>query len=185
MCRKAGVQKNGAQKLFCVSCRKYQQANYKYQCCKTGVSKMISTLVCESVSIRGISRILGISLNSAVSNIKKIAATIEKPAVPMNRKSFEMDEIRTYIGNKDNQYWVAYALCSHTKEVVDFIVGKRNKRTLRMVVNTLLASNVKIIKTDRLNIYRSLIPSGMHIANAYNINHIERNNLNVRHILSV
>ena len=76
--------------------------------------------------------------------------------------------------------WVVYALCSETKQVIDFTVGKRNKRTLRVVVNTLLQSGMKIIKTDRLNIYRSLIPPKLHIANAYNINHIERNNLNLR-----
>jgi insertion element IS1 protein InsB len=179
-CRKAGRQRNGAQKLFCINCRKYQQAVYKYACCKTDMNKMISTLVCESVSIRGIARVLQITVNSVVRKIKKIAAGIVKPAVPMNRKAFELDEMRTYVCNKENQYWVAYALCSQTKEVVDFIVGKRSKRTLRMIVNTLLISNVRVIKTDKLNIYRSLIPPGMHISNAYNINHIERNNLNLR-----
>jgi insertion element IS1 protein InsB len=49
-----------------------------------------------------------------------------------------------------------------------------------MLINTVLVSGVKIIKTDRLNIYQSLIPKEKHISNAYNINYIERNNLNVR-----
>jgi len=91
-----------------------------------------------------------------------------------------MDELRTYIEKKENQYWIAYALCSETKRVVDFTVGKRSKQTLKKVTGTLLMSGVKLIKTDRLNIYQSLIPSDRHIANAYNINHIERNNLNLR-----
>ena len=94
----------------------------------------------------------------------------------MDRRSFELDELRTYVCKIENQYWIAYALCSDTKEVVDFIVGKRSKRTLRMIVNTLLLSGVKIIKTDKLNIYQFLIPKNRHISNAYNINHIERNN---------
>lgn len=98
----------------------------------------------------------------------------------MNRKSFEIDELRTYIGTKQNQYWVAYVLCSETKEVIDFIVGKRSKRTLRMVVNTALFSGTQTIKTDKLNIYQALIPARRHVSNAYNINHIERHNLNLR-----
>ena len=98
----------------------------------------------------------------------------------MNRLGFEMDELRTYIGRKENQYWVAYALCSEVKQVIDFTVGKRSKRTLRRVVDTLLLSGVKTIKTDRLNIYQSLIPRERHIANACSINHIERHNLNLR-----
>jgi IS1 family transposase len=73
--------------------------------------------------------------------------------------------LRTYIGRKENQYWVAYVLCSETKQVIDFIVGKRSKRTLRMVVNTAVFSGVKTIKTDRLNIYLSLVPADKHICN--------------------
>jgi insertion element IS1 protein InsB len=49
-----------------------------------------------------------------------------------------------------------------------------------MVVNTALHSGVMKIKTDKLNIYQSLIPPQLHISNAYNINRIERNNLNLR-----
>ncbi len=126
---------------------------YQYQAYKASIVKLIPSLICESVSIRGI---------------------------PMNIEVVEMDELRTYIGNKANQYWVAYALCSKTKKILDFIVGKRSKHTLKMVVNTLLMASVKIIKTDKLNVYQSLIPSKQHIAKAYNINHIERNNLNLR-----
>jgi insertion element IS1 protein InsB len=47
-------------------------------------------------------------------------------------------------------------------------------------VNTALQSGVAAIKTDRLNIYQALIPAKLHISNAYNINYIERNNLNLR-----
>jgi insertion element IS1 protein InsB len=141
---------------------------------------MISGLVCESVSIRGIARILNISVVTVCCKIRKIAASIKKPAIPLQRKTFELDEVRTYVKKKEHQYWIAYALCHETKQVVDFIVGKRNKRTLRSIVNTLLLSGVKTIKTDKLNIYQSLIPPDMHISAAYNINHIERNNLNLR-----
>jgi insertion element IS1 protein InsB len=179
-CQKAGKQKNGKQKHFCTACKKYQQEQYSYLACKAGVTAMIPKLVCNSVGIRGIARVMGIAINTVVRKIKQIAAAIIKPSVPLYRQSFEVDEIRTYIGKKENQYWVAYALCSQTKQVVDFIVGKRNKRNLRMLINTVLISGVKIIKTDRLNIYQSLIPKEKHISNAYNINYIERNNLNVR-----
>jgi IS1 family transposase len=98
----------------------------------------------------------------------------------MNRKCFELDELRTFISKKKRECWVAYAICSETKQVVDFIVGRRSKRTLKMITGTLLLSGVQIIKTDKLNIYQSLIPAEKHKAAAYNINCIERNNLNLR-----
>ena len=179
-CRKAGHQKNGTQKMYCTSCRKYQQAGYRYNAARGRLNKMIAVLVCESVSIRGIARVLEISTGTVISKIKSIALSIEKPPIPLSSKAFEVDEMMTYIRKKKNQYCVAYALCSSTKRVIDFVVGKRNKRTLRMLVNTLLLSNAEYIKTDKFNIYQSLIPKGMHITTAYQTNHIERKNLSIR-----
>lgn len=179
-CQKAGRQKNGVQKLYCKACGKYQQSNYKYLAYKTSTTDMIPILVCESVSIRGIGRILRIGLATVIKRIKAFADSIQKPPVPVGKKEFEMDEVRTYIRNKENQYWIAYAINRESKKVIDFIVGKRSKRTLRIIVNTLLLSEVQKIKTDKLNIYQALIPAHRHVSNAYNINHIERNNLNLR-----
>jgi IS1 family transposase len=65
--------------------------------------------------------------------------------------SSEVYELRTFIGNKQNQYWVAYALNRATGEVMDFVVGKRSKRTLRTIIRTLLLSGVCRINPDRLN----------------------------------
>jgi insertion element IS1 protein InsB len=179
-CQKWGRQGNGRQRFYCKGCKKCQQEKYEYQACAQDITIMIPRLVCNSVGIRGIARVLKIAVNTVVLHIKRIAASICKPLIPLNRNSFEIDELRTYIGNKQNQFWVAYILCSETKQVIDFVVGKRSKRTLRTVVNTAIVSGVKAIKTDQLNIYQSLIPAGIHISNAYNINYIERNNLNLR-----
>ena len=58
---------------------------------------MITRLVCESVSIRGIARILKISLVTVLRKIEKVAASVIKPPIPLNKNSFEMDELRAYI----------------------------------------------------------------------------------------
>jgi insertion element IS1 protein InsB len=178
-CQKAGKQKSGQQRYYCKSCRKYQQNGYKYLAYKADIN-MLSKLICESVSVRGIGRILRMALATVIKKTKQIAEGISRPPVPVGRKSFELDELRTYIGNKTNQYWIAYALCSETKQVIDFIAGKRSKQVLQVIVNRLLSSDVKVIRTDKLNIYQALIPADRHISTAYNINHIERNNLNLR-----
>ena len=125
-------------KLYCGTCRKYQQDQYRNEVDKKTINPMLTELVCESVSIRGISRILKISVNTVLRRIKKIAKGIDKPRIVMNRREFEIDELRTYIGRKGNEYWLAYALDKARGEVVDFVVGKRSKRTLRMLIDTLL-----------------------------------------------
>jgi insertion element IS1 protein InsB len=179
-CQKAGKQKSGAQKLYCKACRKYQQEIYRNKAYEKTISPMLSQLVCESVSVRGIARVLNISVNTVLCRIKKIAKGIAKPVIVMNQKELEVDELRTYIGRKDNEYWLAYALNKVTGEVVDFVVGKRSKRTLRVLINTLLLSGVAKIRTDNLCIYRSLIPEKIRVHGAYCINHIERKNLSIR-----
>ena len=141
---------------------------------------MIPQLVRESVSVRGMARVLKIAVNTVLIRIHKTANHIHKPPIAMCQAVVEVDELRTYIGNKENQYWVAYALNRATGKVVDFVIGKRTKGTLRMLINTLLLSGVRRICTDRLNIYRSLIPKAIHDCKAYCTNHIERKNLSIR-----
>jgi insertion element IS1 protein InsB len=179
-CQKAGKQANGTQRAYCSSCKKFQQVTYRYQVYKADKVSMIAMLVCESVSIRGIARVLKIAKDTVMKKILSIARCVTKPPISLNRCEVEVDEIRTYIGNKDNQFWVAYALCSESRQVIDFTVGKRSKRTLKTIVDTVLISGVQKIRTDNLNIYQSLIPKSRHLRGAYVINHIERNNLNLR-----
>ena len=180
ICQKAGKQKNGTQKLYCTVCKKYQQSSYRYSAYNQDISEMISMLLCESVCIRGIARVLKIAVNTVLTAIRKIAASVQKPPIILNQQEFEVDELRTYIGRKENEYWIAYALNKTTGKVVDFIIGKCSKRTLRILINTLLLSGVKRIFTDNLSIYKSLVPKKIHTAGAYCINHIERKNLDIR-----
>jgi insertion element IS1 protein InsB len=179
-CIKWGLQKSGCQRWYCKGCKRAQQAVYKNNGCNNGIDRQISVLVCESVGIRSIGRILKIATATVLRKIVAVAAAITKPPVPLKRTAFEMDELRTYVKHKGNEYWIAYALCPQSRAVIDFTVGKRSKRTLKMVVNTLLLSGVETIKTDKLNIYQSLIPAHRHISKAYSTNHIERHNLNLR-----
>lgn len=179
-CIKWGRQKTGCQRYRCNNCCKTQQTAYRNHACEKYINDQVSQLVCESVSIRGIGRVLRIAVSTVLRKILYIAAAVEKPPVPLHRAAFEMDELRTYVKHKGNEYWIAYAICPDSKAVIDFAVGKRSKRTLRRVVNTLLLSGVQRIKTDKLNIYQSLIPPDRHVSSVYSTNHIERNNLNLR-----
>lgn len=141
---------------------------------------MISQLVCESVGIRGIARVLQIGINTVLRRIVTIADNIPKPSIIHHLPSVEVDELWTYIGRKANEYWLAYALDKTTGSVLDFIIGKRTKTTLRPLIDILLATGVKKIRTDKLSHYQNLIPKKIHHYSAYAINHIERKNLSIR-----
>ncbi len=137
-------------------------------------------MVCESVGIRRISRVLKIATGTVLGRIRAIAGAIPSPSIICIGGSFEVDELWTYIGQKENEYWLAYGLDGKTKEVVGFVIGKRTKKTLKMLIDRILDLSPKRIYTDKLTIYQRLIPSGLHRAGAYCINHIERKNLSIR-----
>jgi IS1 family transposase/transposase-like protein len=178
-CRRSGRQKSGIQRYYCLVCRKYQQKDYSYQACWSTTNETIRSLVCEGVGIRGISRVLKIATNTVLERIRRIAESISRPPIPKDEPTFEVDELWTYLGRKENEYWLAYALDSKGR-VADFVIGKRTKATLRGLIDRLLASNVKKIRTDRLTHYQRLIPKNRHSCSPYGINRIERKNLTIR-----
>ena len=174
-CTKEGRQINGKQKYRCKSCYKYQQQHYN----KKVADQSIIDLLKEGCGIRSISRLLAISPTTTIRRILYISNQIQRPSI-VRGKMYEVDELCTYIGNKSRKKWVAYSLRKDTKEVVNFAVGTRTKRTLQQIVNSLLLSEATAIYTDKLNIYKSLIPSTIHCSRQYRINYIERKNLTLR-----
>ena len=98
-------------------------------------------------------------------------------------KTYEVDELKTYIGNKDNECWVCLAVERQTGCVVDISVGRRTKKTLAKVLDTLKLSEAKKVYTDGLDIYRSLLPKETHKVRQYHINKVERKNLDLRNSL--
>ncbi|MBS1665189.1 MAG: IS1 family transposase [Bacteroidetes bacterium] len=157
-CQKAGRQKNGLQKLFCPHCRKHRQESYRYKACMEGTRSMVTKLVVEGTGIRGIVRILEIGVSTVIRTIIKAASRLKASRNCRGGLAFEVDEMWTYIGRKDNDYWVAYALNRKTREVIDFEVGKRTKATLKQLVGRLLVLKPRVIRTDKLTIYQWLIP---------------------------
>src|SRR5260221_3536315 len=92
-CRRAGRQKNGTQRYYCKTCKKYQQKAYLYQAYHSTVNTTIKLLVCESVGIRGIGRVLKIAAGTVLNRIKVIAAGILKPPIPQHQTAFEVGEL--------------------------------------------------------------------------------------------
>jgi len=176
---KYGCQKNGCRKYQCNDCHHYFQENYVYQATVIE-DKQLIVLLKESCGIRSIARILNISTSTVIRRIKRIASKLERPYPILKGKTYEVDELFTYVGNKDNRICVAYSNEPKTGYVFDISVGRRNKKNLRQVTETLVLSEAKTIYTDGLDIYQTLIPKSVHKIHKRCTNHIERQNLNLR-----
>lgn len=178
-CIRKGRRANGEQKYQCRGCKKYQQAVYRNKAWHPGTNRLIVRCLKRSGGIRGISYIAEISTTTVIRRIKAISENLEKPSIRL-RREYEADELKTYVGKRKNEQWVIYAIDKKTKQPVDFRVGRRNKRNVKNLVDTLLLSEAKKIYTDRLPMYRSLISKEVHRAVPHNTNYIERKNLDLR-----
>lgn len=169
----------GIQLLRCSGCHKYQRNVYRNQACVPGTDDRIAVLTREGCGIRGIGRILSISPSTVIARIKRIAARLGPGFIPKGR-DYEVDELVTCVGNKRNRVWVAYAWERQERRVVALRLGRRGRRHLGPLVDTLLLAEARTIRTDGLDIYRALIPRRMHRAMRFGTNGIERMNLAMR-----
>ena len=176
---KNGRTKTSIQRFRCRNCSKQFQENYKNNAYLECINTQIIKLIKEGVGIRGIARLLAISTTTVLKRIVSISKALPKPRISFG-KTYEVDEIRTFVKHKKCLIWIVYALQKDTKQVVDFTVGRRTNKTLKKVVETLLLSNTKRIFTDKLPNYRFIIPDEIHNTKFRGTNHIERMNLSLR-----
>ena len=176
---KYGKTKSGKQRYICRKCGKTRVEKYVYLAYKEEINQNIIQLTKEGLGIRSTARLLKISTTTLLKRIVSIARKINQPII-CKGKTYEVDELCTYIRHKKNYIWLVYALDKNSKTVVSFNVGKRTNRTLNRVLETLKLSDAKKIFTDRLKNYRYLIDKKMHSVKRFGTNHIERKNLTLR-----
>ncbi|MFL0095026.1 IS1 family transposase [Tenacibaculum maritimum] len=171
---------NNKQRFYCKDCKKYFQPEYVYQAYKTNTDDFIKSLLKEGCGIRSIGRILNISTKTVLSRMLKISKHIKIPYFNKFGCKFEVDEMFVRIGNKETRNYLTYAIEQKTKSVIGFALGSRNTENLKSVINKVLLLQPNRIYTDKLPMYKSLIPEEIHKRFQYCTNKIERMNLNLR-----
>jgi len=172
--------RGNAQRFLCVKCGKIQQLYYRIKRKEEIDNTFLLKLHKEGMGISGISRILEISKSTVQRKLEEMASALKIPEPEETNQEYEVDELRTYIGNKKNECWVMYAINRKTKQVSGLVTGRRTKENLKKVINTLLPLNPRRIYTDGLNIYPGLIPENIHRKHLKILAFIERKNLTLR-----
>lgn len=153
---KYGKTKQQNQRFKCTNCSKTQVEQYKYNAYQPNLNRQIVVLTKEGMGIRSTARVLQISATTLLKRILSIANSIPRPLISKG-KVYEVDELRTFIGNKKRLVWVVYALERESKKVVSFYVGARTNKTLKVVLKSLFFSEAKRIYTDGLPNYLYII----------------------------
>ena len=178
-CHKKG-KRNRRQQYQCPVCYSYQKQNYVRNSLKSYDTELLIKLNNEGLGIRSIGRVLNIPKSTVSKLIFTLSKEIKQPTLKESAEEYEIDELRTFIWKKENECWICYAINRNTKEVIDFVVGRRTKSNLKKIIDSILELEPKKIYTDKLNVYPNLIPKRIHSKVFKKTNHIERKNLTIR-----
>ena len=142
-CIKNGKTSNAKQRYKCKSCAKRFIDHYTYQAYQPNLNHRIIMLTKEGLGIRSTARVLGISVTTLLKRIISIAQIVKPPIISLG-KEYKVDEICTYIGNKENRIWIVCALDKNSKSILDF----RGKATQTVTTHKRTTSGIKVKTTD-------------------------------------
>ena len=160
---------------------------------------LIERLLLERISLRGICRAMGIGLRwllqfmgarfQAASDHLNIRPPRQSGTVLLQRLEAEMDELWSFVGTKQNRYWVWIAMDATTRQVIAFHVGDRSGQSATALWEKipLVYQEQATFYTDQYEAYKSVIPSAQHRAIselAHMTNHVERLNCTLRQRVS-
>ncbi len=175
-----GTSTSGKQRYRCTHCKRTFQLCYTANACLPSTNTEIVRLLTEGVSLRGIARLIGISLTTVVRRIRYLARNLKPVTNYLPGDEYGVDELRTYVGNKLSLRWVAAVFNRRTRQIVAFTVGRRNSKTLKSLLAVITKLSPTKIYTDKLSLYNQLIPRKQHITKQRCTNGIERAFLTLR-----
>lgn len=161
--------------------------------------ELIKKLLLERLSLRGICRVLDISLAWLLDFIATVYDQLPdslyvQPTSPQRhikllRLEAEADELWSFVGSKANKQWVWLAFDPETKQVLAFYVGDRSRNSARQLWQRLpLAYREQAtFYTDDWEAYKGVIPAERHEVCAKGsgrTNSVERFNCTLRQRVS-
>ena len=169
---KNGRKKNGSQNLLCRDCRKQFQPYYKHKGADPAIRVMIVRLLERNSGIRDIEQLLSISRKCILDTLCRQGNAIQIQPAQKHYKSVQMDEVWSFVGKrKKGKYWLLYAYCPQTDEVLAYVCGSRSAKTVRQLLKKLKDVVIDEYCTDYWRAFAKVLPPEKHtIGKAYTKN---------------
>ena len=136
----------------------------------------------SSISMRRIAFLLRVSAHSVLNGIRTFAkAHEEKPEPAGNTIVLQLDEMWHDLKKKRQKLWIWKALDHDTGQLLDWACGRRDKTTLKKLVDRLAQWDVKRYCTDQWAAYASVIPADKLVQSRATTHATERNHCRQRH----
>ena len=189
-----GINATGKQNHLCKECHRQFVLDPIKSRISDDKKEMIDRLLLERISLRGITRVVGISASWLQAYInKKYRGTprqIHAPrAMGYGHLIIECDELWSFVGNKHVKQWVWLAIDRRTGYIVGVYIGSRGIEGAQGLWDSLPPEYQEraTCYTDFWESYRSVFPQQRHHSSgkeAGQTNHIERFNGTLRQRVS-
>lgn len=190
---KNGSIHNGKQKYECKDCKRQFVEHPQNIVISLETKQLVDKLMLERISLRGISRVTGVSWDWLQNYVnRKLAHTSRQIRVSEKSKgrlTIECDEMWSFVVSKKYEVYIWLAIDRDTREIVGCFLGNRTRKSARKLWASLppVYRQCAVAYTDFWVSYKKVIPSKRHVASgkdAGQTNHIERLNNTFRQRLS-
>jgi insertion element IS1 protein InsB len=139
-------------------------------------------LYLSGISMNRIAFLLHVSAQAVLNWIRIFAQKFEEKPEPTGRRIIlELDEMWHYVQQKRQKLWIWKALDRDTGQLLDWECGRRDKTTLKKLVDRLARWDVKVYCTDSWGTYASVIPQDKLVQGKTTTHDIERHHCRQRH----
>jgi insertion element IS1 protein InsB len=172
--RPKGWSRKNKRRFKCRDCKKHLTQNGLTWFINSTQIELIDKLLLERLALRGICRVVDISLTWLLAYIKKL---YKKQPKDLNYRlpskemfgiqliKSELDEMWSFVQKKSNKQWIWIAQCRRTRQVIAFHIGGR----ARVDAQELWRRIPEEIKTqgffysDDWNAYKGIFPKERHL----------------------
>jgi len=135
-------------------------------------------------SVRDISQVLTVSINAVLRLLVKWDESVSVKPKKKHYHKVQIDEMWSFIQNKQKKVWILYAYCSESKEILAITMGKRNKERIKDLLNRLKGILIGYYLTDGWKEFATFLPCFQHLAGKKYTKGIEGRNTWIRRRVS-
>jgi insertion element IS1 protein InsB len=174
--------RNNIQRYQCCVCKAKMQFTYCERSDNKEKKQQALELYLEGLGIRSIGRYLKVSHVSILNWLMK--TKIPTWIRPLKVKVIEIDEVYFYVGNKKKRCWLWLAVCRESKRILAHQIGKRNRPTVRKLLQKISGIECLRYYTDAHLSYKRLFPKDKHRESKKYTYTVEGINSYIRHFLA-
>ena len=167
---KNGSIHNGKPKFKCNHCGRQFVDNPENRPISDSIKPFIDKLLLERISLAGICRALGVSekwlYNYKATKYAKMPSQLQIKPKKKGKFIVQMDELWSFVGNKNNKQWVWIAIDAKTREIIGLSIGDRSQTSAKALGDSLpgIYRQCAVCYTDCWEAYQGVLPSKRHRA---------------------